>query len=52
MGVSLYIARETVRLMGGGMNFESEPGKGSRFFFDVPLMGAYGASPRRATNVT
>jgi signal transduction histidine kinase/ActR/RegA family two-component response regulator len=36
-GLGLSIAREVLKLMGGEIGFESEPDKGSRFSFPVPL---------------
>jgi CheY-like chemotaxis protein/anti-sigma regulatory factor (Ser/Thr protein kinase) len=36
-GIGLAIARRLARLMGGQLYFETTPGKGSRFFFSVPL---------------
>jgi signal transduction histidine kinase len=36
-GLGLSIAREIVRKHGGDLKLESTPGKGSRFYFDVPF---------------
>jgi signal transduction histidine kinase/CheY-like chemotaxis protein len=36
-GLGLAISRQLVQLMGGALQVESTPGKGSRFWFDVPL---------------
>lgn len=37
MGLGLYIAAELVRLHGSELNVVSQPGMGSRFWFDLPL---------------
>lgn len=36
-GLGLSISRRLVSLMGGELQIESEPGKGSKFFFDIHL---------------
>ena len=36
-GLGLSISRRLVELMGGEIAFESRPGEGTRFWFDVPL---------------
>jgi signal transduction histidine kinase len=38
-GLGLYISRKLIEAMGGELGAESEPGKGSRFFFALPLAG-------------
>jgi signal transduction histidine kinase len=36
-GLGLALAKQLIELMGGTIDFESRPGKGSRFWFDLPL---------------
>lgn len=37
-GLGLAIAREMLGRMGGTIDFESTPGQGARFYFDLPLV--------------
>ena len=37
IGLGLYISREIVRAHGGELGVESEPGKGARFWFTLPV---------------
>ncbi len=43
-GLGLHITRKLIEAMGGMIDFESETGKGTTFFFDVPLVHS-AASP-------
>jgi PAS domain S-box-containing protein len=45
VGLGLAIARGIVRSHGGSMWAESDPGKGSRFHFTLPVAGASAADP-------
>ena len=47
-GLGLSISHELVGAMGGTLEVESEPGKGSRFFFEIPMIVSKNARPRKA----
>ena len=49
-GLGLTIAGQQVRLMGGALRVESEPGKGSRFYFCLRLPAVAGAPHPGAGN--
>ncbi len=38
-GLGLYISRKLLEAMGGDLWAESEPGKGSKFYFSLPMAG-------------
>jgi signal transduction histidine kinase/CheY-like chemotaxis protein/type II secretory pathway pseudopilin PulG len=44
-GLGLAITRHLVKLMGGEIKVSSQPGKGSRFYFSIPLDKGEKASP-------
>ncbi len=48
-GLGLPISRRLVEMMGGTLDCDSEPGRGSRFWFDLPLrQGSQGAARHAA----
>ena len=49
-GLGLTISRKLAQMMGGDIQVESEPGKGTRFIFDMPCQpsAARGAAPEPA----
>ena len=51
-GLGLSISRSLLRLMGGTIGAESEIGRGSRFWFEVPLSLSMDKEPRTRYNET
>ena len=49
-GLGLAIARQLTQLLGGEIGFDSEPGKGSRFWLTVPLKIAAAIEPAQQPN--
>jgi signal transduction histidine kinase len=37
LGIGLYVSREMIERHGGELHVESQPGKGSVFYFSLPL---------------
>ena len=51
-GLGLTIAKKQIEMMGGQLDFESEPGVGSRFFFTAPFEAATGEISLPSVDVT
>jgi len=51
-GIGLIITRELVHLMDGKIGFDSEAGKGSKFWFEVPMAEAAADGGRQAETDT
>lgn len=48
-GIGLAIVAKGIERMGGRVGLESEPGKGSRFWFELPVRGGYKGNPPQRT---
>lgn len=51
-GLGLYISRMLVECMGGSIHAESQLGKGSRFYFALPLKISSGLTPEQVKSKT
>ncbi len=51
-GLGLAISKQLVDLMGGDLGVESEPGKGSRFFFELPSIAPSNGAETPISEVT
>jgi len=50
-GLGLAICRRIVTLMGGRIGVESEPGRGSAFWFEVPMLKVQGDMPAQSADL-
>ena len=51
-GIGLTITKQIIELLGGHIGFESEEGKGSTFWVDVPISEKQGLNPTRLAIAT
>lgn len=49
LGIGLYLAAEIIKRQGGDIGVESEEGKGSIFFFSLPIKGSKGKRQQENT---
>ncbi|MCD6363644.1 MAG: HAMP domain-containing histidine kinase [Synergistetes bacterium] len=50
IGIGLPLALRAIKSIGGNIYFKSTPGKGSRFFIEIPLKGGEGLDKDRPKN--